>query len=51
LINILLDTMGLYKKWWGEAILIACHIQNRVIASLAGTRYEIPHLSSWLSCS
>jgi hypothetical protein len=30
LVNVMLDTSGLSKEWWGEAILIACHVLNRV---------------------
>ena len=30
LVNAMLETAGLSKEWWGEAILIACHILNRV---------------------
>ena len=26
----MLDTAGLSKTWWGEAILTACHVLNRV---------------------
>jgi hypothetical protein len=26
----MLDTAGLSKKWWGEAVFTACHILNRV---------------------
>jgi hypothetical protein len=26
----MLETTGLSKKWWGEAILTACHVLNRV---------------------
>jgi hypothetical protein len=26
----MLGTTGLSKKWWGEAILTACHVLNRV---------------------
>jgi hypothetical protein len=26
----MLDTAGLSKEWWGEAILTACHVLNRV---------------------
>jgi hypothetical protein len=26
----MLDTSGLSKEWWGEAILTACHVLNRV---------------------
>ena len=29
LINAILETTGLSKKWWGEAILIACHVLNK----------------------
>ena len=30
LVNAMLDTSGLSKAWWGEAILTACHVLNRV---------------------
>jgi transposase InsO family protein len=30
LVNTMLKTTGLSKEWWGEAILIACHVLNRV---------------------
>jgi hypothetical protein len=30
LVNAMLGTAGLSKEWWGEAILIACHVLNRV---------------------
>jgi hypothetical protein len=30
LINAMLDTAGLSKEWWGDAILTACHVLNRV---------------------
>jgi transposase InsO family protein len=30
LVNPMLDTGGLSKEWWGEAILTACHFLNRV---------------------
>jgi hypothetical protein len=30
LVNAMLDTAGLYKEWWGEAILTACHVLNCV---------------------
>ena len=30
LVNAILETVGLSKEWWGEAILTACHILNRV---------------------
>jgi hypothetical protein len=28
LVNAMLDTAGLSKEWWGEAILTACHVLN-----------------------
>jgi hypothetical protein len=30
LVNAMLDTSGLSQAWWGEAILTACHVLNRV---------------------
>jgi hypothetical protein len=30
LVNDMLDTAGLSKELWGEAILTACHVLNRV---------------------
>ena len=30
LVNAILETAGLSKEWWGEAILTACHVLNRV---------------------
>ena len=30
LVNAMLETAGLPKEWWGEAILTACHVLNRV---------------------
>jgi hypothetical protein len=30
LVNSMLDTAGLSKAWWGEALLTACHVLNRV---------------------
>src|SRR3954471_13458725 len=30
LVNAMLDTSGLSKVWWGEAIMTACHVLNRV---------------------
>ena len=30
LVNTMLETVGLSKEWWGEAILTACHVLNRV---------------------
>jgi hypothetical protein len=29
-VNVILDTSGLSKEWWGEAILTACHALNHV---------------------
>ena len=28
--NAMLETSGLCKEWWGEAILTTCHVLNRV---------------------
>jgi hypothetical protein len=30
LVNAMLDTARLSKAWWGEAVLTACHVLNRV---------------------
>ena len=30
LVNAVLETSGLFKAWWGEAILTACHVLNQV---------------------
>jgi hypothetical protein len=30
LVNAIVETAGLSKEWWGEAILVACHVLNRV---------------------
>ena len=30
LVNAMLDTSGLSRAWWGEALLTACHVLNRV---------------------
>jgi hypothetical protein len=30
LVNAMLDTAGLSKARWGEAILTACHVMNKV---------------------
>jgi transposase InsO family protein len=30
LVNTMLETAGLSKKWWGEAILTVCHVVNRM---------------------
>jgi hypothetical protein len=30
LVNVMLDTSGLSKEWWGEAILTVCYVLNRV---------------------
>jgi hypothetical protein len=30
LVNTMLETSGLFKEWWGEAILTACHVLNKV---------------------
>jgi transposase InsO family protein len=30
LVNAMLETAGLSKEWWGDAILTACHVLNKV---------------------
>jgi hypothetical protein len=30
LVNAMLETLGLSKEWWGEAILTVCHVLNKV---------------------
>jgi len=30
MVNAMLETSGLSKEWWGELILTACHVLNRV---------------------
>jgi hypothetical protein len=30
LVNAMLETSRLSKEWWGEAILMACHVLNKV---------------------
>ena len=30
LVNSMLDIAGLSKAWWGEAVLISCHVLNKV---------------------
>jgi hypothetical protein len=30
LVNTMLETSGLSKEWWGEAILTPCHVLNKV---------------------
>jgi hypothetical protein len=30
LVNAMLDTYYLSKAWWGEAVLILCHVLNRI---------------------
>jgi hypothetical protein len=41
LVNAMLDTAGLSKAWWGEAVLTACHVLNRVpMKNKEKTSYE-----------
>jgi transposase InsO family protein len=41
LVNAMLDTAGLSKEWWGEAILTTCHVLNRVpIKNKEATPFE-----------
>jgi transposase InsO family protein len=30
LVNTMLEVAGLFKEWWDDAILTACHVLNRV---------------------
>ena len=39
----MLDTAGLSKEWWGEAILTECHVLNRVPT----TNKEITPFEEW----
>ena len=39
----MLDTAGLSKTWWGEAILTACHVLNRVLTK----NKEITPFEEW----
>jgi transposase InsO family protein len=41
--NAMLDTAGLSKEWWGEAILTACYVLNRVHAK----NKEITPFEEW----
>ena len=34
LANAILETTGLFKEWWGETILIVCHVLNSVSSFL-----------------
>nr|AAT81746.1 integrase core domain containing protein [Oryza sativa Japonica Group]ABF96757.1 retrotransposon protein, putative, Ty1-copia subclass [Oryza sativa Japonica Group] len=31
MVNAMLDTTGLSKEWWGEAVLTACHVLNKIL--------------------
>jgi len=41
--NAMLNTTGLSKKWWGEAILTACYVLNRVLTK----NKEITPFDEW----
>src|SRR3954462_4648347 len=43
LVNAMLDTSGLSKEWWGEALLTACHVLNRVLTK----NKEITPFEEW----
>jgi hypothetical protein len=43
LVNAMLDCSGLSKSWWGEAILTACFVLNRVPSS----KGEITPYEGW----
>jgi transposase InsO family protein len=40
LVNTMLETSGLSKEWWGEAILTACHVLNKVPTKNKKTPFE-----------
>jgi hypothetical protein len=59
LVNAMLDTAGLSKEWWDEAILTACHFLNRVPVKNKGVtpfeewgkrRLNLSYLRTW-GCS
>jgi hypothetical protein len=43
LVNAILEIAGLYNEWWGEAILTASHVLNRV----ATKNKEITLFEEW----
>jgi hypothetical protein len=58
LVNAMLDCSGLSKSWWGEAILTACFVINRVPSSNGeitpyegwkGRKHALGFLCAW-SC-
>jgi hypothetical protein len=56
LVNAMLDTAGLSKAWWGEAVLTSCHVLNRVpnknkdktpYEEWIGRRPSLSYLRTW----
>jgi transposase InsO family protein len=56
LVNTMLETAGLSKEWWGEAILTVCHVLNRVstknkeittFEEWEKTRLNLSYLRTW----
>jgi hypothetical protein len=43
LVNAMLETSGLSNEWWGEAILMVCHVLNKVPAK----NKEITPFEEW----
>jgi hypothetical protein len=43
LVNAMLETSGLSTEWWGEAILTACHVLNKVLTK----NKEITPFKEW----
>jgi hypothetical protein len=55
-LNALLDTAGLSKAWWEEAVLTSCHVLNRVpnrnkektlYEEWFGRKLSLSHLRTW----
>ena len=56
LVNAMLDTAGLSKAWWGEALLTSCHVLNRIpnknkdktpYEEWAGRKPSLSYLRTW----
>jgi hypothetical protein len=56
LVNSMLDTASLSKVWWGEALLTACHVLNRVpnknkektpYEEWVGRKLSLSYLRTW----
>src|SRR3989337_828922 len=56
MVNTMLDTSGLSKEWWGEALMTACHVLNRVptkhktmtpFEEWERKRFKLSYLCTW----